>query len=351
MIYSVGALPGSGGSMSSRGSNASDRAGFNRHRFDNYGAWLDREDRLKAQAKGKLPPWGYSSPKQPAPPRVERPFEVQEYTFTGAVLVTREYEQIQSSFKCEANRSDAHHYPNYMGVQDATHYADHRRRSCNPDSSRWTPLPGDKVLADAVSDEAVRCKVRQEKGETRVNIPPELLALQQGNPQLSRHAVQELRKEPERVDMSCMELPPQVTAVRTPGRSDAGGSPNLSKTNWAMSGNNAPPPPPPEPPEGGRGMPPSTEKKGPKWQWCIGGKPPPESQAQSPEIQNMIRTNSLPLMLPGHSFLIGNIGGESSAFHGVPRSFGGAKFDGRMRGGLLARNGFAGTFPKTGTFG
>eukprot|EP00929_Paragymnodinium_shiwhaense_P035729 TRINITY_DN19258_c0_g1_i1.p2 TRINITY_DN19258_c0_g1~~TRINITY_DN19258_c0_g1_i1.p2 ORF type:complete len:347 (+),score=74.27 TRINITY_DN19258_c0_g1_i1:82-1122(+) len=318
------------------------------HRFDNYGAWLDRENKSKAGKLGRPLGWGFADPKPPAVAPEEKPFYVQEFSFTSGESVMREYKHMKSQFRLEAGRTDAHHFPNLGGIREDSHYADCRRRSCHVDPTRWKPVSGDDALREAVSDDMVLQRLAAEKGENLKYVDPELLAMQQIEPRLDAAAVRELRKE-ERVDFSCMELPPQARMGLYPDGKNPTQELAASKTRWALSGNAAPPPPPPEPPEGGHGMPPPQpdprESRG-KWGWCLGGRAAPYLGEISTEEKQMIMTKSLPELIPGHSLMGGNLGGEVSPFHGLQtRKFGGRHWDGRMRGGPLARSGWAGTFP------
>mmetsp|Transcript_108979 Transcript_108979/g.307149 ORF Transcript_108979/g.307149 Transcript_108979/m.307149 type:complete len:334 (-) Transcript_108979:165-1166(-) len=309
--------------------------GYSRHRFDNYSAWLDREHRLRALKENKHLGWGYDVPKKPAPPREPRKFHVLENAFTSGQLLTREYEHKESSFKCETNRADAHHYPNYMGVREDHHYMDHRRRSCHPDPSRWKPLPGDAILRDAVSDEMVQTRITAEKGERRRHIPPEVLAMREAEVRLDASSVRELKKD-ERVDLSCVDMPNRENPEKP--------SPAVSRTRWALSGNPAAPPPAPNEPPAAASS--SSKAQDPKWSWCLGGRPS-NAETITPQEMNIVKSRSLPTVLPGQSMLVGNNGLDATAFHGVTtRSFGSQRVDYRMRGGRLARDGWAGTFPE-----
>eukprot|EP00927_Polykrikos_kofoidii_P038670 TRINITY_DN33086_c0_g1_i1.p1 TRINITY_DN33086_c0_g1~~TRINITY_DN33086_c0_g1_i1.p1 ORF type:complete len:367 (-),score=56.31 TRINITY_DN33086_c0_g1_i1:101-1147(-) len=339
-------------SVNNVGNQNEGSAGFDKHRFDNYGGWLDREERLKAQSDGRNLGWGYANKRAPAQPQPEKPFSVLEPSFTSGELVTRKYEQIQSPFKCETNRSDLHHYPNYMNIKEEHHYSDHRRRSCNPDPTRWKPLPGDKALNDAVTDDMVRLRLAAEKGENRRHIDPKYLELLNSDVRLDAASVRELDKE-QRVDLSCANLPQRERPDKrlADSRRSTPSSPANARSGWALSGN--PNPPPPLNQDGSsRGMPPSPKNKGTsaadgKWGWCISPQPAPALGAVSAKEQSLIMSRSLPVMLPGNSLLIGNAGNATSSFHGVTtRKFGGDRWNGRMRGGSLAQQGWAGTFPE-----
>jgi len=320
---------------------------YDRHRFDNYSAWLDREDKLKAGKDKKPLGWGFCDPKPPAPHKDERPFVVVEQGMVSGQMLLRKYEHLDSAFPTEGERANPWHYPNDSGLQDHHHYGDHRRRSCHVDPHRWKPLPGDAILRDAVSDATVTAKMFAEKGERRRPVPPDMLALREAHVTLDPNAIRELKKD-ERVDFSCMDVPTRELHTPT-SRSSASRGGLQTPKRWALSGTNAPPIPPPGPAEGGHGMPPpvvdESAPKG-KWGWCMSGRPTKGLGISSPEEQEMIRTRSLPVMIAGSSMLVGNLGGEQSAFHGMhTRKFGPTRWDGRMRGGRLARDGWAGTFP------
>lgn len=278
---------------------------------------------------------------------------------TSGESVLREYKHIKSQFKFETSRTDAHHYPNLGGVKEDSHYADCRRRSCHVDPHRWNHVTGNEKLRDAVSDEMVLQRIASEKGEGLKYADPELMKMLESEPKLDAEAVRALRKD-QRVDFSCMELPPAAREGLKPTPRHGGNmvmhhgsiteTASASQSKWALSGSAVPPPPPPEPPEGGHGMPPPQPDpmvaRG-KWGWCLGGKPPPFLGAISEEEKMMITTKSLPDLMPGASLMGGNLGGEVSPFHGLQvRKFGArGTWDGRMRGGVLARHNWAGTFP------
>ncbi|CAE8679259.1 unnamed protein product, partial [Polarella glacialis] len=95
---------------------------YDRHRFDNYPAWLDREGRSKNRAEGKPSGFGYATPKAPQAQRKERPFWIGETSMTSGTMVHRKYDQKDCDYPLEAQRSDPWHYPNHMEIQDNDHY-------------------------------------------------------------------------------------------------------------------------------------------------------------------------------------------------------------------------------------
>jgi hypothetical protein len=288
---------------------------YDRHRFDNYTAWLDREARNKAKAEGKPLGFGFSIPRQPKPPRQERPFWVIENAMASGQLVHRKYDQTETSYQCETMRSDPYHYPNHMEVKDSEHYKDHRRRTQNTDPSRWVVDP---KLRDAVPDWMVDQQVKAHRGETRIPVDPNLMAVLFGD---------DIRPQKETVkqlncDLSCIDLPERE-----------GGRPHGAFSQASPSTSN----------------PPSANQGDFNWRWCLGGRPtPPDPRGELTDEQSqMLKSQSLPSMLSGKSMLIGAEGAEASPFHGSStRRFGQGNWDGRMRGGKLARDGWAGSFPE-----
>merc|ERR1719313_1369175 len=125
-----------------------------------------------------------------------------------------------------------------------------------------------------------------------------LMKMLETEPRLDVEAVRALRKD-DRVDFSCMELPPQVKPGLHPeGKNPTEGTASSSTSKWALSGSVVPPPPPPEGAEGGHGMPPPPapdprESRG-KWGWCLGGRPPPYLGELPAEEKELIMTKSLP---------------------------------------------------------
>mmetsp|Transcript_87414 Transcript_87414/g.182929 ORF Transcript_87414/g.182929 Transcript_87414/m.182929 type:complete len:156 (-) Transcript_87414:343-810(-) len=88
------------------------------------------------------------------------------------------------------------------------------------------------------------------------------------------------------------------------------------------------------------------ESKG--WDWCRRtSRPSIDSGSQFGgsdfAASDLLRSMSSPSM--GASLLKGQLGQEPEPYHGEARSFGVSVVDCRMRGGRLARNGWAGTFP------
>jgi len=287
---------------------------YDRHRFDNYTGWLDREDRKAALKDGRALGFGYEVPKTPPPAREEAPFYAQEYSMTSGLLVNRRYDQYQSGYACGVTRSDPHHEPNHLEVKEHHHYINQQRRIQHVDPTMWKVDP---KLRDAVSEDMVKQKVAQDRGEVRANIDPVAVeTLFDENIRPQAHTLKELN-----VDLSCVTLPARETGRSTGGRSTPSGSKSNATARSAAGSE--------------------------KWQWCMGGrKPLPLGQLSPAEIK-MVKSTSMPTTLPGPSTLYGNMGGTATAFHGSPtRKFGASnQWDGRMRGGKLARDGWAGTFP------
>eukprot|EP00440_Ansanella_granifera_P049085 gb/GFBE01053182.1/.p1 GENE.gb/GFBE01053182.1/~~gb/GFBE01053182.1/.p1 ORF type:complete len:322 (+),score=70.75 gb/GFBE01053182.1/:1-966(+) len=296
---------------------------FDRHRFDNYTAWLDMEDRKKNRGQGKHLGFGYGVPKPPQPPRPERPFYVQEFSMTSGILVNRKYDATETNFRAEKMRSDPHHFPNYIDVKDSDHYKDHRRRNCHCDPDRWTIDP---VLRDAVSEEQVKQTVAANRGMTRTYPDPKILdILFSDSVKPKKETFKELN-----VDLSCLDLPVQEGGlIRDRAK-------KTTKTDFMPAF---------KPPEDE-----VAKMNENAWQWCTGGrKMLDDSRAPpSPEKMTMLRSQSLPQALAGASLLPGSDGAPASPFHGMAtRKFGqSAGWDGRMRGAKLARNRWAGTFPE-----
>uniref|UniRef100_A0A7S2KZJ8 Uncharacterized protein n=1 Tax=Zooxanthella nutricula TaxID=1333877 RepID=A0A7S2KZJ8_9DINO len=288
---------------------------FDRHRFDNHTAWLDREGRRKAKAEGRSLGFGYAEPRAPPPAKQERPFYVLEPAFTSGLMVNRKYNMIESNYKSETERSDPHHYPNYLEVTDAQHFGDFRRRSQNVDPREWKPNP---AFADIVTDDMVKQQLSAHLGEARKQYDPKMVATlfdDQVRPQA--HTLKELN-----CDVSCLDLP---TREGGPISGRVGASPTAA--GRAPRGD---------------------------WGWCMGGRKAPALDRPMDEAaKTLAKTQSLPQMALANqpSMLHGNLGGSAEAtFHGVhTRKFGGGKLpeapDLRMRGSTLAQTGWAGTFP------
>lgn len=193
------------------------------------------------------------------------------------------------------------------------------RRIQHVDPTKWKVDP---QLAAAVSQDMVKAKVAADRMETRANIDPKKLALlfnEDARPQ--PHTIGDLN-----VDLSCVNLPARETGrgSSTPsGRGTGRQSTAAASQNASAAAND-------------------------KWKWCMGGRKVMDLGALSPKDTAIARTMSMPTTLPGPSTLNGNMGGSASAFHGTQtRKFGqnGGQWDGRMRGGKLAKDGWAGTFP------
>jgi len=287
---------------------------YNRHRFANPSAWLDQQDRNRKKAEGKPLGYGFPVPKPQPPPREEKPFTVVEPSFTSGWMCHRKYNQFASGYATDNVRTDPYHYPNALEVKDADHYKDNRRRSQNCDPHTWKPDP---KLKDVVSDEMVQQHLLAHKGETRAKIDAAAM-----EPLFNDM----IRPNPDglNVDLSCADL------------RENGGRGSTSRTRAS----------------GGSGHEGSANVEGhlvsgkPEWKWCLGGRKLMEQSEPTPEEVKLIRSQSLPQMFSTTSTLSGNIGGDATAFHGLnTRKFGIAHTDPRMRGGKLARDGWAGTFP------
>lgn len=305
-------------------------------------------EKEKEKAKGKpYLGWGFAPKTEVVPKKEAETYYVLEPAFTSGQMLLRQYKTVEQVFPCETERADPHHYPNCMNTQDQHHYEDFRRRSANNDVISSTERPADKALHDAVSDEMVTARLISEKGDTRKPVAPEMLALLQDEIKLSAAIIRELQVD-ERVDFSCVSVPRR----EHPSRLDKDRRPALPALKWALSGGAAPPLPPPEPEDGPRhGAPPVKRNTDNKWKWCLGGR---QSQLLGPSEEHsaMVHSRSVPVMLTGRSLMPGNMGGDTSPFHGVAtRQFGGDRWDGRMRGQRLARDGWAGTYPEKETHG
>lgn len=292
------------------------RTNFDGHRFDNYSAWLDREERLKARREGRPLGHGFAAPKPPPQARPEKPFFVMEAAFTSGLMVQRRYNANDGTmYKVDGERSDPYHYPNHLEVKEEHHYEDARRRSQNVDPREWKPDP---KLATVVTDDMVKVQLSGHLGEARKYTDPKLMATlfdSEVRPRAPHLA--ELN-----ADLSCLDLPNHEGGSAT-GRAAV-------RT----------------------GRVPVAPKQLPRsdWSWCLGGrKPMALDRPIAPEHAEMIRSQSLPQksFTTAPSMLVGNLGGDSTAtFHGLhQREFGGGD-NLRMRGGTLASSGWAGTFPE-----
>jgi len=332
---------------------------YDRHRFDNPSAWLDREERSKARSEGRPLGYGYAEQRQPPTPLPEKPFYAQEYSFTSGKLVNRKYNAQANQYASETTRADPWHYPNALKTEDSHHFKDHRRRSQNYDPRFWQPDP---ALSAAVPDSLVQHHLAAYRDEKRSHIDPakmEPLFSETVRPQPG--TLHELN-----VDLSCVSLPAREggsspssrlpasrsSTARPRGGVGAGGavSSGRSSANAASGGSGA---------GGGiagdeseamaAGINPGDfgpRDKGDRWNWCMGGRKPAALGQPTAMDMHLTRTRSLPQALTGISTLSGNIGGPPSPFHGLhTRKFGTGTWDGRMRGGKLARDGWAGTFP------
>lgn len=295
---------------------------FDNHRFDNYTDWLDRETRKRNRQGGRHIGYGFPVPKPPQPPRPERPFWVQEQSMTSGLMVTRKYNQTETSYQTVATRADPHHFPNYIDVKDSDHYKDHRRRNCHCDPDRWVVDP---KLRDAVPDAKVESFLRAERGETRTYPDPEILnILFSDEVKPKKENFKELN-----VDFSCLDLPVQE------------GGPVRGRHKFVERKNFMPEPVPPKEEEEA-----AEARKG--WNWCKGGRKLLDTSGDwSEKKATLHRTQSLPKALAGASLLSGANGAPASPFHGLAtRRFGeDSGWDGRMRGSTLARRNWAGTCP------
>lgn len=293
---------------------------YDRHRFDNYGAWLDLEGRRAKKKTGITHlGFGYAIPKPPQPPKAERPFYVQEYSMTSGMLVNRKYNQSETSFRSEKMRTDPYHGPNTLDVQDADHYKDHRRRIQHSDPRMWKVDP---VLRAAVSDEQVEQIARAERGESRMYPDKNILSILFGEDiKPKKESFKELN-----VDLSCLDLPVQE------------GGTIKSRGNQAERKNFMPDHDPP--------VDESTMNES-KWNWCRGGRKLLENPNMplSPERSQLLRSTSLPQTWAAASMLPGADGAPAAPYYGLgTRRFGDTGgWDGRMKGSKLARNKWAGT--------
>lgn len=271
------------------------------HRFDNHSAWLDRELRNKRRVRGEPQGHGFPVPRAPAPPRHERPFFVQECGMTSGKLLTRRYDQTESSFKFDDGRSDPYHYPNHLRVEEHQHFEDRRARSQHIEPSRRKELPRDQVLRDAVPEEMVKNIIMANYKDMKVKPDPEVLKIQfDPNIRLPPETVRDLN-----VDLSCCDLPAREKPIE---------SSRLRATTGS----------------------------GKDWGWCLGGRRPltPPDHGDV----HMHKSTSLPGTLGGRSLLSHQVGVDPGAFHGT--TFIAGEAHGRMRGGRNARSGAAGTFPE-----
>mmetsp|Transcript_119980 Transcript_119980/g.373673 ORF Transcript_119980/g.373673 Transcript_119980/m.373673 type:complete len:329 (-) Transcript_119980:9-995(-) len=318
---------------------------YDRHRFDNPSAWLDREERARARAEGKPLGFGYAEPKEHVQPPPAKPFCAQEYSFTSGLLVNRHYKQFQSPFTTEGTRADPWHYPNAMKTQDEDHFKSHKRRSQNCDPRFWKPDP---ALSGGVSEHAVMQRLAADRDEVRLNLDPKRLdALFNENVRPSAETLHELN-----VDLSVACLPareggsspssraPKGAPVLPP--SSRGHSSAAPSARGGRAGEEAPAVPAGQLKDFG----PLKKDKDSRWNWCMGGRPDLTLGQPTMRDMHLTKSRSVPTMLGGISTLTGNIGNPSSPFHGQhTRKFGVGNWDGRMRGGKLARDGWAGTFP------
>jgi len=113
---------------------------FNHHRFDNYTAWLDREERKKQKIRKinfgeESSVYGYQPPCDIVFKKREKsPFKVDERSFTSGEVVSRNYDKnfALNNSDFEAVRTDPFHYPNTVGCTSKSHWDDYRSGSRNP---------------------------------------------------------------------------------------------------------------------------------------------------------------------------------------------------------------------------
>eukprot|EP00435_Cladocopium_sp_Y103_P053376 s2085_g17.t1 len=199
---------------------------------------------------------------------------------------------------------------------------DHRRRNCHCEPARWVV---DEHLRAAVPDFVVEQRLRAERGETRTHPDKDILdILFSDNVKPQKATFKELN-----VDLSCIDLPVQE------------GGPVRARHQYVERKNFMPEPiPPPEEVE--------EEERRSGWNWCKEGRKLLDTSGDWTEEKAALhRSQSLPQALGGASLLPGANGVPASPFHGMAtRRFGeDSGWDGRMRGSLLARRGWAGTAP------
>jgi len=156
---------------------------FDHHRFDNYTAWIDLQERAERksrsvffheESKDKI--YGFSN--EPAVitvvDPVKKPFKVTENSFTSGEVVTRQYDEnaAVSDGKFEVIRSDPFHFPNVVATTKTDHWGDYRSGSRDPFIIKPQLVrPLDKELRDAVPDSAVKQLVHMKAMGGKVNRP------------------------------------------------------------------------------------------------------------------------------------------------------------------------------------
>lgn len=219
---------------------------------------------------------------------------------TSGKLLTRRYDQTETSYKLDKDRSDPYHYPNHLRVEEDQHYEDRRARSQHIDPTRRKELPRDQVLKDAVPEEMVKNIIMANYKDMKVKPDPDVLAIQfDPDLRLQKETVRELN-----VDLSCCDLPAREKPIESSRKIE-------------------------------------TTRSGKDWGWCLGGRKPLEPPDHG--CVEMHKSTSLPGTLGGRSLLSHQVGEEPGSFHGT--TFIANDNDPRMRGGRNARNNFAGTFP------
>jgi len=303
---------------------------YDKHRFDNPSAWLDREDRKMARQPGALLAYGYSRPRPQPPPRAERPFHCQEYSFTSGQLINRRYDlNAGTDYATETTRSDPWHYPNSLETKDEDHFQDRRRKPQNLDAFK-----PDSAMDAAIPDHLLKHELAAHRNEVRANIDPK---------KLESFFERDVRPNPEtlhelNVDLSCIDLPTR----------EGGSLPNTKRTASKLNSKRtcAAASPSSTSVDTGRHGVSSEDHAADKWRWCLGGRPITGPEVSSVNDMQITRSQSLPQIFGTTSTLSGNLGGAAVPFHGVhTRKFGIGQNDLRMRGGKHAREGFAGTYP------
>lgn len=140
---------------------------FNHHRFDNYTAWLDLQQRAAQKSKkhffGEVPKevlYGFDEG-EPVDykPREKSPFKVREPAFTSGLKVSRKYDKnaTLSDMPIDFQRTDPFHFPNTVGSTAKCHWEDYRSGNRNPEFIKeCLKRPLDKELYAQVSDEQVK---------------------------------------------------------------------------------------------------------------------------------------------------------------------------------------------------
>jgi hypothetical protein len=228
---------------------------------------------------------------------------VQEYGMTSGLLLNRKYDQLETSFKLEKVRADPYHYPNHLSVDEHQHFEDRRARSQHIDPTRRKELARDRVLKEAVPEEMIQNTLMANYKDMKVKIDPDILGiLLDPNTRPEPKSVKELN-----VDLSCVALPAREQRVI-----------DNEKANAATK----------------------KLRQSKDWTWCLGGRKP---FAMRDDFNVQLAKSASEGTLGGRSHLSHQVGAVAGPFHGT--SFIAAESRPRMRGGLNAESGFAGTFP------